>query len=187
MFIIYINGLPDTLTEQTRLFADDTAAYTVVTCPDDQTQLQRDLNQLAEWENRWDMAFHPEKCTSLAVTRSRKPLKHQYELCGHILETISSTKYLGVTINKDMNWSEYINNVCTKANKTLGFLKRNLKISSRKIKEMAYKSYVRPALEYACTVWDPYTQQHIDHIEAIQRRAACFVMRRYRRNPAPAL
>ena len=42
-------------------------------------------------------------------------------------------------------------------------------ISSRKIKEMAYKSYVHPALEYAYTVWDPYTQQHINHIEAIQR------------------
>ena len=52
-------------------------------------------------------------------------------------ETISTAKYLGVTISRDMNWSELINNVCTKANKTLGFLKRNLKICSRKIKEMA--------------------------------------------------
>ena len=63
-----------------------------------------------------------------------------------------------------------------KANKTLGFLKRNLKISSRKIKEMAYKSCVRTALEYACTVWDPHTQQPIDRIEATQHQAACFVM-----------
>ena len=78
---------------------------------------------------------------------------------------------LGVTISRDMNWSKHINNVCTKANKTLAFLKKNLKICSRKIKEMAYKSCVRPALEYACTVWDPYTQQYIDRIEAIQRRA----------------
>jgi len=122
------------------------------------------------------MAFHPGKCTSLPVTRSRKPLGHQYELHGQIQETVSTAKYLGVTISRDMNWSKHINNVCTKANKTLGFLKRNLKISSRKIKEMAYKSCVRTALEYACTVWDPYTQQHIDRTEATQRQAACFVM-----------
>ena len=70
----------------------------------------------------------------LCRTRSRKPLEHQYELRGHILETVSSAKYLGVTFNRDMNWSEYINNVCTKADK------RNLKISSRKTKEMAYRS-----------------------------------------------
>ena len=112
--------------------------------------------------------------------------EHQYELHGHMLETVSSAKYLGVTISRDMNWSEHMNSVCTKANKTFGFLKRNLKISSgsRKIKEMAFKSYVHPALEYACTVWDPHSQQHIDRTDAIQRRAARFVMRRYRRTPS---
>ena len=93
-----------------------TAAYKVVTCPDDQTQLQQDLNQLVEWEKRWDMAFHPGKCTSLPVTGIWKPLEHQYELHGCILETVSSAKYLGVIISRDMNWSEHINNVCTKAN-----------------------------------------------------------------------
>ena len=102
-------------------------------------------------------------------------------------ETVNTDKCLGVTISRDMNWSEHINNVCTKANKTLGFLKRNLKICSRKIKEMAYKSCVRPALEYACTVWDPYTQQHIDRIEAIQRRAGVLSCNDIEERPAPPL
>ena len=186
LFLIYINDLPDTSTAQTHLFVDDTAAYKVVTCPDDQTQLQRDLNQLAEWEKcafPWVEGHIP----SLPVTRSRKPLGHQYELHGQILETVNTAKYLGVTISRDMNWSEHINNVCTKANKTLGFLKRNLKISSRKIKEMAYKSCVRPALEYACTVWDPYTQQYIDRIEAIQRQAGVSSCNDIEERPAPPL
>ena len=66
-----------------------------------------------------------------------------------------------------------------KANKTLGFLRRNLKIGSQKVKDMAYKTFVRPILEYACTVWDPYTQEQIDKLEAVQRRAARFVVNRY--------
>ena len=43
------------------------------------------------------------------------------------------------------------------------------------MKEQAYKSLVRPSLEYACFVWDPYLQQDIDAIERVQRRAARFL------------
>ena len=43
----------------------------------------------------------------------------------------------------------------------------------------AYKSFVRFILEYAITIWDPYTQHTLDKIEAIQRRAARYVPRRY--------
>ena len=181
LFLVYINDLPDLLTAHARLFADDTAAYDVVTSPDDQAHLQRNLDQLAVWEKRWDMAFHPGKCTTLPVTRSRKPpLQHQYQLHGHTLETVSSVKYLGVTLTKDLTWNEHINTICSKANKTLGFLRRNLKIGSQRIKETAYKTYVRPLMEYAVTVWDPHTQKSVDRLEAIQRRAARFVLRRHR-------
>ena len=34
--------------------------------------------------------------------------------------------YLGVTITNDLKWNTHISNVCTKANRTLGFLRRNL-------------------------------------------------------------
>ena len=127
------------------------------------------------------MVLHPEKCSTLPVTRSRKGLPQpQYQLHGHILRTVNSVNYLGLCFTKDLSWNEHINNVCSKANKTLGFLRRNLKISSREIKETAYKTLVRPIMEYAATVWDPLTQANIDSMEAILRRAARFVLRRYR-------
>ena len=40
------------------------------------------------------------------------------------------------------------------------------------IKEKLYKSYVRPGLEYASSVWDPFTGENIGRIERVQRRAA---------------
>ncbi len=103
----------------------------------------------------------------------------------YILETVTSTKYLGVTICSDLSWDMHINHLCNKANKTLGFLRRNIKVSSRKIKSMAYKSFVRPVLEYASSIWDPYTEQNISKLEAVQRRAARFVMRRYHNTSSP--
>jgi hypothetical protein len=46
------------------------------------------------------------------------------------LESVDKAKYMGVTISKDPNWEGHINNICGKANKTLGFLRRNLNIGS---------------------------------------------------------
>ncbi|XP_071177850.1 uncharacterized protein [Mytilus edulis] len=114
------------------------------------------------------------------VTRNKKPITFHYTLHNHSLEHVTTAKYLGATISSNLKWDVHINNICKKANSTLGFLRRNLNISSTSIKEQAYKSLVRPSLEYACSVWDPYLQQDIDSIEKVQRRAARFVTNKYR-------
>ena len=67
-----------------------------------------------------------------------------------------SSKYLGL---KYMTWEKHVHNIANKVNKTLGFLKRNLKISSPKIKDKAYKALVRPVLENASPMWDPHSQK----------------------------
>ena len=126
-----------------------------------------------------DMEFHPGKCTTLPVTRSRKPSHHPYPLRGHTLTTVTSTKYLGVTIQNDLNWGEHITNICSKANQILGFPRRNLKISSPSVEKRAYNALVRPRVENAATVWDPSTQKHIAKLEGFHRRGSRFVLSRY--------
>ena len=48
-------------------------------------------------------------------------IQASYKLEGTVLENVESIKYLGVTITKDLKWNTRTNNVCTKANRTLGF------------------------------------------------------------------
>ena len=57
-------------------------------------------------------------------------IKYTCTLHGHQLEHADKAKYLGVTIQSDLKWNSHINNITTKANKTLGFLCRNINISS---------------------------------------------------------
>ena len=68
--------------------------------------------------------------------------------------------------------------MCAKANRNLGFLRRNLQIQNRHIKEMAYKGLVRPVIEYCSPVWNPHQQKYIDKIEMVQRRAARYTLNR---------
>jgi len=51
----------------------------------------------------------------------KKNLKFNYLLHNHIyvLQLVENSKYLGVTITNDLDWGPHINNITTKANKTL--------------------------------------------------------------------
>ena len=181
LFLVYINDLPEDLRSTVRLFADDTIVYLTMNCEADAANLQEDLDKLAAWEEKWQMRFHPKKCSILRITRKRSPKIFDYKLHGHILESETNSKYLGVTINKKLSWNNHIDNTCKKANASLAFLRRNLQISQHHIKERAYTTLVRPQLEYAASVWDPYTKQKQKQIEMVQRRAARFVYRNYSR------
>jgi hypothetical protein len=73
----------------------------------------------------------------------------------HTLESVTTAKYLGITISKDMNWDTHINNITSKANKIIDFLRRNLPIQNTEAKTLAYKSMVRSNLEYCANIWSP--------------------------------
>ena len=141
--------------------------------------LQSDLNKLTEWDEKWLISFNPSKCEVLTVTRKKQPTLFNYSMHDQIFNRVKSTKYLGVTITSDLNWNKHINHTAGKANQMLGFIKRTLKTRSHNIKTKAYKALVRPRLEYCAIVWDPHTQNAIQKIYMVQRRAARYVLRRY--------
>ena len=179
LFLFYINDMPTNITSTVRLFADDTIVYIALKPKSNSKTLQEDLDKLSIWEDKWSMEFHPDKCQVIPITRNKNIIKNSYTLNGHTLESVPEAKYLGVTITSDLRWNTHINNITSKANKTLGFLRRNLNISSTNIKAQAYKSLVRPIVEYGSSVWDPYTQSNINQLEMVQRRAARYVCNRH--------
>ena len=181
LFLLFINDLPASISEGTsvRLFADDSAIYRRITGQEDQLALQRDLSALEAWEARWRMSFHPMKCQVLNITRRKTPMRTDYILRDHILETTKSAKYLGVTLSADLKWSTHINQITKKAERARAFIHRNVRDCTQKAKETCYTAFVRPILEYASEVWDPLTAKDSDSIERVQRRAARSVLSNY--------
>ena len=106
-------------------------------------KLQRDIDRLGSWARKWGMRFQPVKCNMMQLTRKRINKIHaSYTLEGTDLENVESIKYLGVTITSDLRWNTHVSNVCTKANRTLGFRRKNLHSCPQEVKEAAYKGLI---------------------------------------------
>ena len=99
-----------------------------------------------------------------------------YTINGEVLQSISQTKYLAVTISDDLKWSPHIPSITGKANSTLAFLHRNLKSCPHALKGTTYISMVHSVLEYCAPIWDPHLQGDKNNLEKFQRRAAQFIM-----------
>ena len=111
----------------------------------------------------------------MRVSRSRKPLQHFYSLGSEILQEVSDEKYLGIQIDNKLDWNKHISTVAARGQSKLAFLNRNLKGCPKKLRDTAYISLIRSALEYSCSVWHLHKKSNKDKIEKVQRRAARFV------------
>ena len=181
LFLSYITDLPDSVKSKVRLFADDTIVYLTISSTRDAQTLQKDLELLETWEKDWSMEFNPDKCEVLSISRKRKPIIFPYKLHNIPLKFADAAKYLGVTISKNLTWTNHINNVTSKAKNSLRFIQRNVRTTNQKVKETAYKTYVRPQLEYCSVVWHPWQKYLIYQIEQVQRSAARYVFYDYDR------
>ena len=143
-------------------------------------KLQEDIDRLGCWARKWGMRFQPVKCNIMQITRKRiKQINASYNLEGTVLDNVENIKYLGVTITYNLKCNKHVSNICTKANRTLGFLRRNLSACPQDVKGSAYKRLVHRVLEYGNSVWDPSSILLQEELEKVQKRAAGFVTGNY--------
>ena len=119
------------------------------------------------------MKLNIEKCNCLNV--GKKNINFEYELKGLKLNKTKEQKDLGIIISNNLKVNVQVTKASKKANKMLGYIKRNFEYKNKDIIIPLYKSLVRPHLEYAIQFWAPYHQKDIDALERIQRRATKLV------------
>ena len=153
LFLIYINDVVDNIHHsKIRHFADDIILYEQISSISDADCLP--LEFLQHWEEKWLLKFNISKYHVLKITRAKvHKVEYIYQLHSTPLNKLNSCKYLGVTIQSDLKWSQHIHQIAVKANvSTLSLIKRNLKLANKSLRETAYFTLVQSQLDYAFTV-----------------------------------
>ena len=168
LFLLFINDLPNGISNFIKMFADDTKLFSEPKHADDHS-LQNDLDVLQDWSEKWLMSFHPEKCKVLKIGRQKSSV--QYNINNVILEETEAEKDLGVIIDNQLSFKSHIASVTAKANKVVGIIRRSFNNLTEDLFVQLFKSLVRPILEYGHSVWNPNLKHLSQEVERVQRRA----------------
>ena len=103
LFLIYINDLPNDLSSNCKLFADDTSLFSVVNnIHTSATTLSQDLNAITNWALQWKMIFNPDlskQAQEVIFSRKIKKMLHATLLFNNIpLSNSLFQKHLGLTL-----------------------------------------------------------------------------------------
>ena len=131
---------------------------------------------ITQWASTWQM-ISTKECVPENYKQTT-PLGYSYYMSNTPIQQADHAKYLGVIIDKNLNWNEHTKQVVSKANRVRGFLQCNLK----KCLPSYYLMLVHPILEYTCVAWSPYHQCNIHAIEMMQRHAARYALNNYDRH-----
>lgn len=174
LFIAYISDLPklcnvDGVT--VKLFADDLKAYCSAKNPDSiVSPLQEFIQKFTSYCEINGLSINPKKCEVLHLGNKNKI--HTYSLLGNDIKSVEkdqSVRDLGLHFTFDLKWHKHIEIVTRKARRVSFAIVKSIKYSSMEQMLNLFKIYVRPILEFATNVFNPYLIKDINKLEKIQK------------------
>ncbi len=171
LFIIFVNDIAGHIGQNatTKLYADDVKMYTILDTELEIKEFQSALDRLHAWSTEWQLPISFSKCSFFAPGTGGCDIGIFF-IGGKVLPATSLISDLGVLLDRKLKFDAHIHSIVKKAH-TKGYMIRKCFLSSdRNLLIRAYNTYVRPALEYASSIWSPSYVGLIDEIEAVQRR-----------------
>ena len=157
LFICDINDMPNRVTSDIHLFADDTKIYRRITTGDDNEALRDDLANLEAWMQLWQLRFNAEKCKVMYIGQHNP--RHEYTMkrgnTDIVLSRTTEEKDLGVFMDPSLSFNTQVERVVSKTNRMLGLIRRSYTYLDGPLLTKLYTSLIRPLLEYGNTAWTP--------------------------------
>ena len=153
-FSVFINDLPDITDMQATLFADDACFCLGHNCITTMERLVNlELDKINKWFQNNRLALNIGKTKFMMIHRRREEIKLQLKINGTTLEQTDQIKYLGVVIDKKLNWKPHIINCTAKLGKCLWAITKLRPYTNIAILKLVYYSLAYPYLQYCISSW----------------------------------
>ena len=158
LFLIYINDICDVSNAALNytLFADDTSVFMSHREIDVlERAINSELPKLALWFRSNLLSLNVLK-TNFIHFKGRKSTDNkclQVKLNGMQIERKTCTKFLGVYINENLDWTDHVKHIVTPISRNIGILYKVRYFVSDKILLMLYNTLILPYISYCNILW----------------------------------
>ena len=135
------------------LFADDTTIYNShKNLSYLKWTLTQDLEILMDWFKANHLSMNTTKTVGMLFSKENKTIENLV-VNDQTIRFVDYTKFLGVWIDKKLNWKEHVNRVCMKLNRNINLLKLGKHFLTTKAKRMLYFAQIQSHLNYGLVIW----------------------------------
>ncbi|GFU45176.1 RNA-directed DNA polymerase from mobile element jockey [Trichonephila clavipes] len=187
LFNLYTNDIPEYSLTKLNMYADDTAVHTTFKRITSVTfALNKHLKLLEKYYDRWKISINVEKSAAVLFTKKRK-IPPPPKMYNTTIPWSQSTKYLGITFDKNLTCKTHIQNTRQKFRKLMfklfPLIGRNSDLS-RNNKVLLFTAVMRPILSYGCPVWGYAAKTNINILDTLQNSTIRMIVKasRYMRN-----
>ena len=179
LFTYYVNDLSDSVTEgNLALYADDTTLYVIGNNVDEVIDgLNRALSEIYNWCRNNKLTMHAGKTEAMIISSRTfcgplKPIK----LGDKIVNFVSETRCLGVTIDSKLSWNNHSEHLCKSFGKKVKQIRRFKYLPTSTLETIYFTSIV-PTVTYCNLVWGTSSSSLMNELEHAHARAAKIIHR----------
>ena len=175
LFLIFINDFPQCSNFFSfTLFADDST----LTCkfkntPPQQisTIISNQLIDIQNWTNKNRIKINSDKSHLITFSYRKNIEVGRVKLGESFIDEINCTKFLGLHIDRNLNFKKHIHHISTKISKSVGILYRLNSYLPSDILKLLYNSLILPYLTYGIESWYGAPRYMSGKVSVLQKKA----------------
>ena len=173
LFILYINDLC-TVSNVLQFvnFADDTTLF----CSGKKLEellntVEEELKKLKIWFDINKLSLNVSKTKFIVFGNRKLHDEVTLKIDDVEIERVAENKFLGVIIDKKLNWKTHIKYIKSKISKSIAILHKTKHILDQRSLHMLYSSLITPYLTYCAELWGNTYKTNTNCIVLLQKRA----------------
>lgn len=183
LFLLYINDIVKIICSncEIRLFADDALIYvTGYSSQEINDSLNEQMGKVEEWLNINRLQLNVNKTKVMLVRSVRKKVSEsniKVTLGNTVLEVVKEIKYLGVIIDRNLNFTAHVDYLGKKVGSKLGVFRRISVNLTPYMRCVVYKAIIAPLFEYCSSVLLSISDTIMQYLQKLQNKGMRIILR----------